>query len=314
MSGPQQVPPSNTLPRVRNKVSQKAVRPDEEQKVIDEQAGVENMEQDEESEDVQLEEGELVTSKTSDEGNDEDGEDEVPQRVGKGEGVGRMRDVGDPRLPSRKEVEEHYLTHVPYRNWCPHCVRGRGKDLDHRKAVEGNRRMREFSFDYCFPGDEKGARITVLVGRERVTGMTMASVVPAKGTSGQFAAMKVLDFIKECGAAETEKILKTDQEPAIEALMADVVKTRGAAITVLEKSPVGSSGSNGVVESGVQSVEGLIRTLRSACQERMDTRIKLEEKIVIFMAEYAAYLINRLEVGKDGKTAYERCRGGHRVW
>ena len=103
--------------------------------------------------------------------------------------------------------------------------------------------------------------------------------------------------------------MKTDQEPAIEALMADVVKTRGAAITVLEKSPVGSSGSNGVVERGVQSVEGLIRTLMSACQERMGTRIKLEEKIVIFMAEYAAYLINRLEVGKDGKTAYERCRG-----
>ena len=149
----------------------------------------------------------------------------------------------------------------------------------------------------------------MLVGRERVTGMTMASVVPVKGTSGQFAAMLVLDFIKECGAAETEILLKTDQEPAIEALMADVVKTRGATITVLEKSPVGSSGSNGVVERGVQSVEGLIRTLMSACQERMGTRIKLEEKIVIFMAEYAAYLINRLEVGKDGKTAYERCWG-----
>ena len=122
--------------------------------------------------------------------------------------------------------------------------------------------------------------------------------------------MKVLDFIKECGAAETEIILKTDQEPAIEALMADVVKTRGAAITVLETDPSRQdSGSNGVVERGVQNVEGLIRTLLSACQERLGTRIMVEEKIVIFMAEYAAYLINRLEVGKDGKTAYERCRG-----
>ena len=45
--------------------------------------------------------------------------------------------------------------------------------------------------------------------------MIMASVVPVKGTSGQFAAMKVLDFVKECGVAETEIILKTDQEPAI---------------------------------------------------------------------------------------------------
>ena len=27
------------------------------------------------------------------------------------------------------------------------------------------------------------------------------------------------------------------------------------------------------------------------------------------MAEYAGYLLNRLEVGKDGKTAYERTKG-----
>ena len=55
--------------------------------------------------------------------------------------------------------------------------------------------------------------------------------------------MKVLDFIVECGAAEREIIFKTDQGLAIEALMADVVKTRGAALTVLEKSRVGSIGS-----------------------------------------------------------------------
>ena len=235
--------------------------------------------------------------------------EEEPRRIGKEEEGGRMRNIGDPRMPSAKEVEEHNITHVPYRNWCPHCVRGRGKELDHRRALEDDRKVREFSFDYCFPGDEKGSKITVLVGRERVTGMTMASVVPVKGTSGQFAAMKVLEFIRECGAAETEIILKSDQEPAIEALVADVVKTRGAKITMVEKSPVGSSGSNGVVERGVQSVEGMIRTLRSACEARLGIKIKPEEKIVIFMAEYAAYLVNRLEVGKDGKTAYERCRG-----
>ena len=28
-----------------------------------------------------------------------------------------------------------------------------------------------------------------------------------------------------------------------------------------------------------------------------------------FMAEYASFLLNRLEVGKDGKTAYERVKG-----
>ena len=293
------VPPASPVPRVGNKGTLRAVRPDRKNNGIDRQTDV--MEQDEASEDGHPGEVQHETRREC--------EEAEPKRVGKYEGGGRLRNIGDPRLPSKKEVEEHYLTHVPYRNCCLHCVRGRGKDLDHRKALEEDRRIGEFSFDYCFPGDEMGAKITVLVGRERVTGMTMATVVPVKGTSGQFAAMKVLEFVKECGAAETEFILKTDQEPAIDALMADVVKTRGAAITVLEKSPVGSSGSNGVVERGVQGVEGLIRTLLSACEERYGIRIKLQEKLVIFMAEYAAYLINRLEVGKDGKTAYERCRG-----
>ena len=148
-----------------------------------------------------------------------------------------------------------------------------------------------------------------MVGRERVTGMTMASVVPVKGTSGQFAAMKVIEFIKECGAQGSEIIIKSDQENSIEALMRDVVKSRGKEITILETSPVGSSGSNGVVERGVQSIEGMIRTLRSAAEARMNIAIGPEEKILIFAAEYAAFLINRLEIGKDGKTAYERCRG-----
>ena len=31
--------------------------------------------------------------------------------------------------------------------------------------------------------------------------------------------------------------------------------------------------------------------------------------VVTFMAEYASFLLNRLELGKDGKTAYERVKG-----
>ena len=56
----------------------------------------------------------------------------------------------------------------------------RKNHVDHRNAVEEDRRIREFSFDCCFPGDEKGARIMVLAGRERVTGTTLCSVVLVK--------------------------------------------------------------------------------------------------------------------------------------
>ena len=55
-----------------------------------------------------------------------------------------VRRLVDPRLPTEEEKKFHDLTHIPYRNWCPHCVRGRGKDLDHRKVVEEERGLSEF--------------------------------------------------------------------------------------------------------------------------------------------------------------------------
>ena len=54
-------------------------------------------------------------------------------------GPGTIRKLIDPRLPSQREVDEHNLTHLPYRNWCPICVRAKGKDLDHRVAVDRER-------------------------------------------------------------------------------------------------------------------------------------------------------------------------------
>ena len=38
-----------------------------------------------------------------------------------------------PEGPSEKEREEHNLTHIPFRDWCEHCVRGRARRRAHRK-------------------------------------------------------------------------------------------------------------------------------------------------------------------------------------
>jgi len=111
----------------------------------------------------------------------EKSDDESVVEVGaQGEGIGErikatreeriVKKLIDPRRPTEHEVEEHNFTHLPYRNWCPVCIQAKGKDLDHRKSLEEERGLAEYSFDYCFPGDERGNRITILVGRERVTG------------------------------------------------------------------------------------------------------------------------------------------------
>ncbi len=31
-----------------------------------------------------------------------------------------------PVRPSAADISEHRVTHMPYRNWCPQCVAGRG--------------------------------------------------------------------------------------------------------------------------------------------------------------------------------------------
>ena len=56
----------------------------------------------------------------------------------------------------------------------------------------------------------------------------------------------------------------------------------------------------------VQHVEAAIRIMKSALEARLGGELKADSPIVTFMAEYAGYLLNMWEVGKDGKTAKER--------
>ena len=107
-------------------------------------------------------------------------------------------------------------------------------------------------------------------------------------------------------------IIKTDQEPAILAVAVDVVRMRaanGSDETISENSVAYSHQSNGVVERGVQSVEGMIRTMRSALEERMGEELLISDAVWPWLVEYSSYLLNRVEVGHDGKTAYERLKG-----
>ena len=63
------------------------------------------------------------------------------------------------------------------------------------------------------------------------------------------------------------------------------------------------------MERAVQEVEGALRAGYISLQERIGRRLDARERIVAFLPEYVVYLLNRLRVGKDGKTAYERVRG-----
>ena len=89
-----------------------------------------------------------------------------------------------PSLPKAEEVEEHNVTHLPFRSWCPHCVKGKAKGKKHESSKEKSE-IAQVSIDYMFMSssqegsEEKG--MPILVTKDRDSGMVTG---PEGGSTG----------------------------------------------------------------------------------------------------------------------------------
>ena len=63
--------------------------------------------------------------------------------------------------------------------------------------------------------------------------------------------------------------------------------------TIKEESPTASSGSEGVVERASQGVQGKLRVMMCALEARGRTGIPDMHRASVWMADYAAFLLNR---------------------
>ena len=130
-------------------------------------------------------------------------------------------------------------------------------------------------------GEETGGNtLAILVAKDRSSRALMSTVVPRK-TTGEFVSKRVVAFMKELGFEMSVVTLKTDNEPALVA-MADVAKvraSRGAQRTTMENCRAYSSKSNGVIERGVQTIQGMVRTLRSAIEEKWMVKLDPENAL-----------------------------------
>ena len=85
------------------------------------------------------------------------GEQDRPERGHDEARVPRM--LHDPGRPTRKEREEHWILHYPFRSWCKHCLRGKGVSGPHRCRSADDKefskgRVPTISIDHCFLGSE----------------------------------------------------------------------------------------------------------------------------------------------------------------
>ena len=109
-------------------------------------------------------------------------------------GLRNPRKLQGPKLPSKKEVEDHNLSgHMPYRNWCTFCVMGRGIATPHRKQLLEDG-LPELHIDYCFMSTQDKPLATILVAKETTSKMVLATMVPMKGALIEFPIKRCLGF------------------------------------------------------------------------------------------------------------------------
>ena len=224
-----------------------------------------------------------------------------------------MRGRRAPQLPSLETQRLHNRTHIPFRSWCRCCVEGRKQHLSHPAGAGGDRpadAVPEAHLDYAFFRNERGSSsVPVLILKDRDTKAIAAHVVPYKGWDHDWTVEQAVRDFKKWGLRR-DLILRSDQEEALQSLIAEIIKHRGAdgsqadtqAREFRENSPVGESQSNGLIEAGVKTIEGMVRTLKFGLESRIGRKISTDDPIFYWLVEHAADLVTKFQRGVDGQT------------
>jgi hypothetical protein len=222
-----------------------------------------------------------------------------------------VRAVRDPGQPTRREIDQHELTHLPFRPWCADCVAGRAADDPHRRvAAEVNDGPPKVSVDYGFITSEDGTETrTILVMKVSKFKVIAAKRVSGKGRADPHSAGWLVDQLRRLGLGRCS--FQADGEPAQRTFVKDVIEEacRVSNIGVAgAHSPAYDHQSNGAVEKAVRDVKDQVRVMTSALSRRVGA-IKISQAVFDWMVVSAAELLIGAQVGHDGMTSYRRLRG-----
>eukprot|EP00435_Cladocopium_sp_Y103_P060831 s663_g22.t1 len=214
-----------------------------------------------------------------------------------------------PYRPSAEEVRQHNISHVPYRDWCVHCVRGRGRTMAHHRSAEDaeqrERRRPTVSMDYFYLGSRAEETLPLLAVLDESTQRMFSVTMPSKGTEHQYCAAVLVKLFRCLGLQHA--IVKSDTERSLVALrkaLQDKFPGLGC-----EDAVKGESASNGAIESCVGRLQGQVRTLKSSLEDHYKIKLHPKHPILCWMVDYAGTLISRFLRGPDGRTPYERSVG-----
>ena len=218
-----------------------------------------------------------------------------------------------PYTPTRAEVYEHEVTHLPYRSWCKHCVYGRGVSSPHVKPDKKEKIGITISMDYCFMNgeeDDDPSLPGVLIIWDDNHECLWALPVEKKGPV-EWVVKWIVEKLDNVGYRGEHVTVKSDQEPAIMALKTAVAAKRVGVTTPID-SPVRESQSNGAVEQAVRRWQGQLRTIKGHYEENMGIKLPVAHPLMGWLVLWAGEILLKYKVRESGRTAYENMTG-HRV-
>ena len=163
--------------------------------------------------------------------------------------------AGPRNKPTQREKEEHEATHMPFRDWCAHCMMGRGRTHHHiaKQKSEDESRRPNIAMDYFFMKMESSPSaqsipkesISCVAVKEDRHPNIMSSVTLKKGVEEPWAVERVAKFIDLLGYREIT--FKSDTGPAIIAFRNRVAAMCKAEVTT--EDAVEGDKESGVVKS-----------------------------------------------------------------
>ena len=95
-----------------------------------------------------------------------------------------------PIAPSQEEWDEHFRTHINFRNWCPVCVEARGRENPHNRRKE---QVRPGLPTICLDYKEiRKGRAPIVVVKDQATKSTFCHQALRKGATDQWIVSRIL--------------------------------------------------------------------------------------------------------------------------
>ena len=212
----------------------------------------------------------------------------------------RARGLRQPQQPTPQQIAEHNLTHLPYRNWCPICVQGKGRQ-DNYKKQQSRQPITQVDFAYI-KSQQDPKTIPVLTAVDVTTQLCMAVLVPDKPSMMDYMINNLQAFIFECG--RTQGILQSDNEDTLNALLKATASKVGS--MTVRHSPSYSSNSQGSVERLHRTLLGQIRVVKAQVESNYSMTMSTKHCLLPWIVRHAAWTVNRYVIHSDGYTSFER--------